>query len=245
MCTILLAWRCVPDAPLVLAANRDELRGRPSEGPQVLARHPTVAGGRDVLAGGTWLAVAADGRVAAVTNRRSEGRDPTRRSRGDLPLQALAAGDAAAMRRLVAGLSAAAYNPCNVLVADTVGAAAGRLDGEGAVRVVDLQPGPHVLTVDDVDDRARTKVAALSDMLEAAVGVGDADAVLAAMEEVLRDHGGPGRDGVDAACIHGDLYGTVSSSSVAVHAGGRIVYRHAPGQPCVTPHEDVSALLRP
>ena len=116
MCTILIAWRCLPGAPLVLAANRDEFIGRPAAAPGILVDHPRIAGGRDLLAGGTWMAVAADGRVAAVTNRRSEMRDPSRRSRGELPLATLAAGDDAGMRRLVEGLDPAAYNPFNLLV---------------------------------------------------------------------------------------------------------------------------------
>ena len=46
-----------------------------------------MLGGRDELAGGTWLAVNEHGVVAGITNRPSPGgRDPTKRSRGELPL---------------------------------------------------------------------------------------------------------------------------------------------------------------
>ena len=90
MCTILLAWRCVADADVVLAANRDELVARASAPPGLLSEHPRIAGGRDLVAGGTWLAVAADGRLCAVTNRRTGSvdevrRDPDRLSRGEIP----------------------------------------------------------------------------------------------------------------------------------------------------------------
>src|SRR5438105_1387803 len=83
--------------------------GRPAAAPGILVDHPRIAGGRDLLAGGTWMVVAADGRVAAVTNRRSEMRDPSRRSRGELPLATLAAGDDAGMRHRVEGLDTPAY----------------------------------------------------------------------------------------------------------------------------------------
>src|SRR5579864_3028346 len=91
MCTILLAWRCVDGADFVLAANRDELIDRPAAPPHLLSTDPPVAGGQDLLAGGTWLAVDAGGRVGAVTNRRVPGttevvRDASRRSRGEIPL---------------------------------------------------------------------------------------------------------------------------------------------------------------
>jgi hypothetical protein len=70
VCTILLAWRAHPGVPIVLAANRDELIARPSQSPGVLQTHPLVLGGRDLVAGGTWLAVGIDGTLCAVTNRR-------------------------------------------------------------------------------------------------------------------------------------------------------------------------------
>ena len=31
MCTVIVAWKCLPDASIVVAANRDELLGRPSD----------------------------------------------------------------------------------------------------------------------------------------------------------------------------------------------------------------------
>src|SRR5438445_612545 len=48
---------------------------------------PRILSGRDELAGGTWLAVNDAGVVAGLTNRPMNGqRDPTKRSRGELPL---------------------------------------------------------------------------------------------------------------------------------------------------------------
>jgi uncharacterized protein with NRDE domain len=235
VCTILLAWRCAPGVPVVLAANRDELVGRPSAPPGLLAEGPRVAGGRDLLAGGTWLAVAADGRLAAVTNRRAELRDPRRRSRGELPLAVLQAGGDGGVRRFLAGVDAAAYNPFNVLAASREQALAGH--GAEAMEVVELERGPHVLTVHDVDQAGEPRVEHLLGHLGDAVRrAPDARALLLAMEDLLRDP--------EWACVHGDLYGTVSSSSVLISDAGEVVYRHAAGRPCETPHEDLSGLLR-
>jgi len=236
VCTILIAWRCLPGAPLVLAANRDEFIGRPAAAPGILVDHPRIAGGRDLLAGGTWMAVAADGRVAAVTNRRSEMRDPSRRSRGELPLATLAAGDDAGMRRLVEGLDPAAYNPFNLLAVSPTQALVAH--GGDRLEVVELQPGPHVLSVHDLDQAGEPRVEHLLTRLdEAAATAGGPDELLAAMERLLCDP--------EWACVHGDLYGTVSSSSVIVRDRGEVTYRHAPGRPCEVAHEDVGALLRP
>jgi len=83
MCLILLAVDAHPHYPLVLAANRDEFFARPSApaAPWPGAEH--VIGGRDLEKGGSWLALARGGRLAAVTNYRDGSRQNTgSRSRG-------------------------------------------------------------------------------------------------------------------------------------------------------------------
>src|SRR5579884_2323188 len=193
MCTILLAWRVVPGAPIVLAANRDELLERPTLPPHVLVERPLIAGGQDELAGGTWMAVRADGAVAAVTNRRSEFRDPLRRSRGELPLALLQAGGDAEATGLLDRPAAHDYNPFNALYVSPQQAAVAEAHGD-ALALQPLQPGLHVLTVFDLDDRAQRKVDYLCKRLQLAAGAAqdDAGALLDGMEAILRDHGEPG-----------------------------------------------------
>jgi hypothetical protein len=82
MCLIAIAHRASARFPLVIAANRDEDYARPSLPLQVWSDAPEVAGGRDALHGGSWLAVSRAGRFAAVTNLR--GARTTTRSRGAL-----------------------------------------------------------------------------------------------------------------------------------------------------------------
>jgi uncharacterized protein with NRDE domain len=82
MCLIVLAHQTSEHFPLVLAANRDEDYDRPSLAADFWPDAPNVLGGRDGLAGGSWLAVTREGRFAAVTNLR--GAAPASRSRGRL-----------------------------------------------------------------------------------------------------------------------------------------------------------------
>lgn len=72
-----------PVYPLVLIANRDEFHSRPAAAPGFDPDAPQVYGGRDLLAGGSWLQASTRGRLAAVTNVRT-GRNPPKkpRSRG-------------------------------------------------------------------------------------------------------------------------------------------------------------------
>ena len=85
MCLIVFAWEAHPEYRLILAANRDEFHGRPAQPLHWWPDRPAVLAGRDLQAGGTWLAASRNGRFATVTNYR-EGHQPRAglRSRGDL-----------------------------------------------------------------------------------------------------------------------------------------------------------------
>lgn len=94
MCMLVVARRVHPRYPLVVVANRDEVLSRPTE---PLHEWTTsgegvdgILAGRDVTAGGTWLALASGARFAAVTNVREGGPvRPAPASRGALPVEAL------------------------------------------------------------------------------------------------------------------------------------------------------------
>lgn len=84
MCLILLALHAHPRYPLVLAANRDEWFNRAAAVSAFWEETPDLLAGRDLSAGGTWLGVTRQGRLAALTNVREPGRTrPDARSRGE------------------------------------------------------------------------------------------------------------------------------------------------------------------
>jgi uncharacterized protein with NRDE domain len=118
MCLILVAWRAHAQYPLVLAANRDEYHAR-AAAPAAWWREPPILAGRDLAAGGTWLAVARDGRFAALTNFR----DPTlpqraAPSRGELVPATLAARLPAERWLQQLRRSAGDYNGFNLIFSD-------------------------------------------------------------------------------------------------------------------------------
>jgi uncharacterized protein with NRDE domain len=117
MCLIVLAFDSESDYPLIVAANRDEFHARPSQDANWWSDNPDIMGGRDLLAGGTWLAVNRTGRFAAVTNYRDA--EPKRgrlRSRGHLVTEFLQS-DLTPVDYLQA-IDAADYAGFNLLVAD-------------------------------------------------------------------------------------------------------------------------------
>lgn len=85
MCLILLALQKHPNYKLILAANRDEYYERHSEPPHFWEDAPHLLAGRDLVAGGTWLGITRNGRIAAVTNYRDPASvKPNAPSRGKL-----------------------------------------------------------------------------------------------------------------------------------------------------------------
>lgn len=237
VCTVIVGFQCLADTPLIVAANRDELRARPSDPPMLLSENPPRWGGRDRVAGGTWLAVDPGGRVGAVTNRHPGGvlpaRDPARRSRGDLPLEVLS-GDDASAAAWMSRLQTSSYNPVNVLYLSPTCTLWTGLDDANGRRTLALDPGIHVITEQDPDDPADPKGLRIRDQAATALAIStDAADLVERWRQVLRSHESPG--GGSPACIHADLHGTVSSATVVVGLRG-VRYEHADGPPCVTPY---------
>lgn len=119
MCLMAFAWQPDTAVPLRLAGNRDERHDRPTASLHYWAENPDVLGGRDLEAGGSWLAARRGGRVAALTNVR----DPAiltpvnAPSRGELVAQALQCDDIDEWLTRLAEQEAHHYAGFNLLVA--------------------------------------------------------------------------------------------------------------------------------
>jgi hypothetical protein len=146
---------------LLLAANRDEMLGRPWLPPAAhWPEQQGVVGGLDCLAGGTWLAVNQHGVAAGVLNRTgSLGPAADRRSRGELPLLALRHPTAAQAAAALAVLDAGDWRPFNLVVADAAGAFILQGLGEGAPYVQAMSPGLHIVASTAPDDMSHPRIA--------------------------------------------------------------------------------------
>jgi hypothetical protein len=140
MCTLIVGVAPHAGTPVVLAGIRDEFLDRAWAAPaRHWPRYPGLVGGLDLRAGGTWLAAdPAARRVAVLLNGTgTPAPEETRRSRGDLPLRAAAAGG------LPAG-EPTRYDPFHLIVATPGGA---RLWSWNGVRLIEdkLPEGVHVV----------------------------------------------------------------------------------------------------
>jgi uncharacterized protein with NRDE domain len=90
MCLLVFCYLSNPRYRFIAAANRDEFLSRPTASADYFAGNEEIVCGRDLLAGGTWLAIGSGERFGALTNYR----DPAllqreAPSRGDIILNYL------------------------------------------------------------------------------------------------------------------------------------------------------------
>ena len=246
VCLLVVASRLVAGEPLIVGANRDEILERPSTAVTVLHEGPPrVLGGRDEVSGGTWLAVNEHGVCAGLTNQPlGDAKDPSKRSRGELPLELARHATAAdAVSALLSGFRPADYNGSWLLVGDRDSLFFVDFTGvdsdEGTA--IALPPGIHVL-----ENRALGETSPKVDLVRAGLEVPpDGDQLAEAFRRVLTDHRNPeGETRPNAAnCVHLETFGTRSSCVVRVSAGPGVPRLWvADGPPCTTAYENVSGL---
>ncbi len=226
MCLLVVAFHLVADAPLIVAANRDERYDREATYLTTLSTaHPRILGGRDELAGGTWLAVNEHGVVAALTNKpAAAGRDPAKRSRGEIPIALTGQESAAdAVERVGATLEPSTFNPCWVLVGDRESLYYLDMTDTDGARTQALPSGVHVLENKPLGEPS-DKVEHVRELI-GDLGGHSGDEVLCRLRAVLHDHVVP-RPPLDdteasrlaaqisACCVHTETYGTRSAMLV-------------------------------
>ncbi|KAI3433739.1 hypothetical protein D9Q98_003546 [Chlorella vulgaris] len=164
MCIAYFLWRHsqAPELLLVALFNRDELFNRPTV-PTHVWKDQDVVGGRDLVAGGTWMCVSHRGRAAFLTNfrqRRDESvqtpasTDPFLESlashrqgvpsRGALPVD-FVSGEASPKRYLNA-VDTQAFEGFNLIVADLARQRMAYLGSRSSSPCEELPPGMHAIT---------------------------------------------------------------------------------------------------
>jgi uncharacterized protein with NRDE domain len=178
-----------------------------------------------------------------ITNRWIDADREGERSRGLLVRDALGADSAEAAGRAVERtVGDTAYDGFNLVVADGAAALYYEYDGELSVRNFD--PGVHVVVNVGADGRytipaARTEAgerqAIAAGRLRELLAVEPAEGA-ASWRDRAADALGDHDVGV---CVHGDGFGTRSSSLVTV--GDGVEYLYADGPPCETAYERIDA----
>ncbi len=239
MCTVVLLIRPGHIWPVVIAANRDELLNRAWDPPGMYwPELPDVTAGRDRSGGGTWMGVNRDGVVGAVLNRPgSLGPAAGKRSRGDLPLLALAHQTADHAAAAIAALDAGGWRSFNLVLADRSGAIFVRGLGHGHPQVQPLVPGLHMVTAHDPDDLESPRVARHLARFKSAAAPEPGD--WRAWQHILADRSGDPGEQINVVPRGG--FGTVCSSLVAIPQASPVVWLFAAGPPHAAPFNPVGS----
>jgi uncharacterized protein with NRDE domain len=239
MCTVVLLLRPDHPWPVVLVANRDESVDRAWDPPKAWwPGFPGVIGGRDRTAGGTWMGLNAHGITAAVLNRPgSLGPAVGKRSRGELPLLALAETTATAAIEAIVSLDASEWRGFNLVIADRTGASFIRGAGYGKPLAHRLPPGVSMITAHDPNDLESPRVARHLARFRDAAAPDPAN--WDAWRAILGDRSGPA--GAQMNVVPRGGFGTVCSSMVVIPAVGEPVWLFAAGAPDQATFEPVTA----
>lgn len=261
MCTIIALFGARADYPLVLATNRDEFYARPTGGPARLFDAPPAVGGVDKQAGGTWMGVTSEGLFVGITNQRTfTPPDRGKRSRGELVMKALSLREPRAVRAWLADVDARDYNAFNLMFgsARELYAAYGR-ERDRAIEIEAVRRGLHVLPNDRLDSPDFLKVARAKALLDPVVERPFPE-LIEALKSTLADAHLPPPEALPdpppgapfdkpmlqrlaALCVTTPVYGTRSSTIVALREGEVGEYLYADGPPGVTPFVDVRGLF--
>lgn len=243
MCTLIFAWQVFEDAPVVVAANRDEALGRPSHPPGRYSEDPPILAPWDEKVGGTWIGYNASGVTAVITNRWIDRELAGERSRGLLVSDALERESAEDAARFVEqSVEGFEYDGFNLVVIDEN--AALLLEWDGSLRVRNFDPGIHIVVNVGADGEFEIP-ASRSEFAER-----QAESARRAMVDLRPEPGERSEEWHDRAtevlknhdygfCVHADEYGTRSSSLIRMGVDGSREYRFADGPPCETTYEPI------
>ncbi len=238
VCTVVVLVRPDHPCPVLLAANRDERLQRLWDPPGAWwPGQPEVIAGRDRTAGGTWMGANRAGVVAAILNRAGTlGPVLGKRSRGEIPLMALAHPSAERAAMAVADLDAGEWRDFNMVLGDRAGAWFVRGLGEGRPTAEPLPPGVSMITAYDPNDLESPRVAKHLARFRAVAPAGSDD--WEAWRTILADRSGHAGEQINQVPRGG--FGTVSSSFVAIPAVGRLAWLFAAGPPHTAEFEPVA-----
>lgn len=259
MCTLIALHRVGSVPGTLVAANRDEFYARPTRPPELLA--PGIVAGVDVSQGGTWLGVHGSGLFVGLTNQRGfGGRDPSKKTRGAVVTETLAAAALPGALRVLERLDARDYNGFNLLLGDgdRLFAAYARPE-QREVELHELGAGVHVLGNDRLLSPDFPKAERIAAEVSAHVAThqgGSFPQQVEPLQALLASHVQPSLtslhvpegapfsaelvQALEATCIHTPYYGTVSATLLSVSPAGVSEYWYADGPPCRTAFQPVS-----
>ena len=241
MCLLAIQYQLVPDAPILVAANREEFYERPSQPPSIQSGKPRVLCGIDAQAGGTWLGVNQHGLVIGVCNRRKMSSNYPSRSRGVLCRELLKSNSAVHARDVaMEELSSGRYDGANFVCVDAESGWV--VHGGNEIDTVEMHEGLNIISNRDLNDPRDERVEMARRLLTLHTLDSPVKFLAVASKVFARPPSPPGRPSI---VIREKDRGTVSSTLISLGKKPRdAIYQFSSSAPDRSRYEDYSPLLR-
>lgn len=234
-------YRLVPEAPVLVAANREEYFDRRWSQPSIQSGKPRILCGIDEKSGGTWHGVNQHGMFVGVTTRKRRFPVLPTKSRGILCRELLRSNSAReGVDTALEELSTQRYDGVNIIIADAESGWVIHSDDDHEVR--ELEDGLTIIAGGDANDIRDERVAMARRLLTLQTLDSPVKFLAIASKVFARAPSPPGRPSM---VYRGKDWGTVNSTLIALGKKPRdAIYQFAAGAPDEIAYEDFSPMLR-
>jgi uncharacterized protein with NRDE domain len=241
MSLVAIVYHLVPEAPILVACNREESASQVSPNPTIQSGKPRILASVDPKSGGTQLGVNQNGMFVAAIGRKKFAAPLAPRSRRILCRNLLRCNSARqAVDLALEELHSEQYNGVNYVIADHE---SGWVVHSGNdIHVVELSEGLSIVGVNDVDDRNDER-ARLAQRLLTLQMLDSPVKFLAVASKVFAR---PPQSGARANMVIRER-DVATNSSTLISLGKKprdAIFQFANGAPDLVKYEDYSPLLR-
>jgi len=241
MSLVAVVYHLVPEAPILIAANRDDRYSRSISNPSIQSGKPRILASIDQETGGTCLGVNQNGMFVGCIPRKKFSAPYSPRSRGALSRELLRTGSARqAVDVALEELHSGQYDGVNFIIAD--GECGWVIHSGNEIEVVELEQGLSVIGNRDVNDPQDERVNMAKRLLTLQMLDSPVKFLAVASKVFARS---PGQAGRPSMVTRERDFGTVSSTLVSLGKKPRdAIYQYSNGAPDQSKFEDYSPMLR-
>lgn len=241
MSLLAVVYKLVPEAPILVAFNREEPFDRICPPPSIQSGKPRVLASIDQNTGGTCLGVSQNGLFVGLTNRKKLNAPASPQSRSGLVRELLKCNSARqAVDMALEELETGQYDGANFVVAD--GDTGWCIHAGNDINVCELDQGLHIVSKMDIDDPRDERVSMAQRLLTLQTLDSPVKFLAIASKVLARPPMGKHRPSM---VVRKKDYGTVSSTLIALGTKPRdAIYQYSNGAPDKAKFEDYSPLLR-
>ncbi len=241
MSLMAVVYHLVPDAPILIAYNRDEILERSCPTPSIQSGKPRILASIDPGTGGTCLGINQNGMFVGLVRRKRRETPASPLSRGVLCRELLRCTTArAALDMCLEELDSGQYDGANYVVADSD--CAWTIHAGDETDVVEIERGLSIVGENDINDPRDERVNMARRLLTLQTLDSPVKFLAVASKVFARSPNSPGRPSM---VMRNREFGTVSSTLISLGKKPRdAIYQYSNGAPDRTKFEDYSPLLR-